>query len=33
MKANPLSLGFAIFNGDFDDIVFSKPNEKAEPRD
>ena len=33
MKGSPLSLGFAVFNGDFDDIVFSKLNEKTEPRE
>ena len=25
IKGNPISLGFSIFNGDFEDIVFSKP--------
>jgi hypothetical protein len=26
IKGNPLSLGFSIFNGDFDNVVFSKLN-------
>ncbi len=28
MKGGPLSLGFAIFNGDFDNIVFSKMSKR-----